>query len=70
MAKTKSTTRSPESINPSLGRLSPTSFKPGTLTQEESGLNLDFVKTFANSPLNLAFGAEYRNETYEIGAGR
>ncbi len=58
-----------ESINPSLGRLSPTSFKPGTLTQEESGLNLDFVKTFANSPLNLAFGAEYRNETYEIGVG-
>jgi iron complex outermembrane receptor protein len=57
------------SINPSLGRLSPTSFKPGTLTQEESGLNLDFVKTFANSPLNLAFGAEFRNETYEIEQG-
>jgi iron complex outermembrane recepter protein len=57
------------SINPSLGILSPTSFRPGTLTQEESGLNLDFVKTFANSPVNLAFGAELRNETYEIGAG-
>ena len=57
------------SINPSLGSLSPTSFKPGKLTQEESGLNLDFVKTFANSPLNLAFGAEYRNETYKIGQG-
>ncbi len=57
------------SINPSLGRLSPTSFKPGTLTQEESGVNLDFVKTFADSPLNLAFGAEYRNETYEIEQG-
>ncbi|MGQ0383172.1 MAG: TonB-dependent receptor plug domain-containing protein [Gammaproteobacteria bacterium] len=57
------------SINPSLGRLSPTSFRPGTLTQEESGFNLDFVKTFANSPLNLAFGGELRNETYEIGAG-
>lgn len=58
-----------ESINPSLGRLSPTSFRPGTLTQEESGLNIDFVKTFADSPLNLAFGGELRNETYEIGAG-
>lgn len=57
------------SINPSLGRLSPTSFKPGNLRQEESGLNLDFVKTFANSPLNLAFGAEFRNETYEIEQG-
>lgn len=57
------------SINPSLGRLSPLSFRPGTLTQEESGLNLDFVKTFENSPLNLAFGAELRNETYVIGAG-
>ena len=58
-----------QTINPSLGALSPTSFKPGTLTQEESGLNIDFVKTFASSPLNLAFGAELRNETYKIGAG-
>jgi iron complex outermembrane receptor protein len=58
-----------DTINPSLGRLSPLSFTPGTLTQEESGLNLDFVKSFANSPLNVAFGAEFRNETYEIGAG-
>ena len=58
-----------DTINPSLGRLSPLSFKPGTLTQEESGVNVDFVKTFAGSPLNLAFGAELRNETYKIGAG-
>ncbi|WP_444887043.1 TonB-dependent receptor plug domain-containing protein [Microbulbifer sp. JMSA008] len=61
------------SINPSLGVLSPTSFKPGTLTQEESSLNADFVKpidvaVFA-SPLNVAFGAEWREETYSIGAG-
>jgi iron complex outermembrane receptor protein len=58
-----------ETINPSLGRLTPLSFRPGTLTQQESGLNLDFVRTFDNSPLNVAFGAELRNETYEIGAG-
>jgi iron complex outermembrane receptor protein len=58
-----------DSINPSLGRLSPTSFRPGKLTQEESGLNVDFVKTFADSPLNIAFGGEFRNETYKIGAG-
>ena len=58
-----------DSINPSLGRLSPTTFTPGSLTQEESGINVDFVKTFDSSPLNLAFGAEWRNETYIVGAG-
>jgi iron complex outermembrane recepter protein len=58
-----------DTINPSLGRLTPLSFKPGTLTQEESGVNVDFVKTFSGSPVNLAFGAELRNETYKIGAG-
>ncbi len=62
-----------ETINPSLGSLSPTSFRPGTLTQEEAGINLDFVKTIdvdsLASPLNIAFGLEYRDETYKIGAG-
>jgi iron complex outermembrane recepter protein len=58
-----------DTINPSLGRLSPLSFSPGTLTQEESGINLDFVQSFENSPLNVAFGAELRNETYKIEAG-
>ena len=57
-----------DSINPSLGRLSPTSFTPGTLTQEESGVNLDFVQSF-DSGLNLGFGGEWRRETYKIGAG-
>jgi iron complex outermembrane receptor protein len=57
------------SINPSLGGLSPTSFRPGTLTQDETGVNLDFVKTFTGSPLNVAFGAEWRDETYKVGAG-
>jgi iron complex outermembrane receptor protein len=58
-----------DSINPSLGGLSPTTFNPGTLIQEESGANLDFVKTFADSPLNLAFGFEWRNETYKVREG-
>jgi iron complex outermembrane receptor protein len=62
-----------ESINPSLGALSPTSFSPGKLTQEETSLNADFVKQFdvgnLASPLNFAFGAEWRQETYKIGAG-
>jgi iron complex outermembrane recepter protein len=56
-------------INPSLGQLTPLDFRPGTLTQEESGVNLDFVRTFDELPLNVAFGAELRNETYVIGAG-
>ncbi len=62
-----------ETINPSLGNLSPDSFKPGTLTQQETSGNLDFVKPLAvgglASPLNVAFGLEYRDETYKIGAG-
>jgi iron complex outermembrane receptor protein len=58
-----------ETINPSLGSLSPTTFRPGTLTQEESSLQADLVKTFDGSPLNIAFGGGWRNETYDIGAG-
>ncbi|WP_250458683.1 TonB-dependent receptor plug domain-containing protein [Microbulbifer litoralis] len=62
-----------DSINPSLGALSPTSFNPGTLTQEETSLNADFVQPLEiaalAAPLNLAFGAEWREETYKIGAG-
>ena len=62
-----------QSINPSLGGLSPTSFRPGKLTQEETSFTADFVKQFnadsLASPLNFAFGFEYRDETYKIGAG-
>ena len=62
-----------ESINPSLGRLSPTNFKPGRLTQEESALTVDLVKEIdvgsLASPLNVAFGAEWREETYVIKEG-
>ncbi|MDG2519741.1 TonB-dependent receptor plug domain-containing protein [Lysobacter soli] len=61
------------SINPSLGRLSPTSFEPGDLTQLERGANADFVWPWQNdvfaTPVNVAFGAEWREETYKIRAG-
>lgn len=57
------------SINPSLGGLSPLDFKPGTLNQEETGVNLDFVKTFDNNPANVGFGLEWRRETYKIDTG-
>jgi iron complex outermembrane receptor protein len=58
-----------QSINPSLGALSPLDFSPGTLTQEESSFNADFVKTWDSSPINLGFGAEWRRETYKIDTG-
>ncbi|GAA6169692.1 TonB-dependent receptor plug domain-containing protein [Sessilibacter corallicola] len=57
------------SINPSLGVLSPTTFRPGTLTQEENGFNANFVQSWSDLPLNLAFGVEWREEVYKIGAG-
>jgi iron complex outermembrane receptor protein len=62
-----------DSINPGLGINSPTSFRPGVLEQREIGINGDFVLPIyvdgLASPLNLAFGGEYRRETYEIGTG-
>jgi iron complex outermembrane receptor protein len=61
------------SINPSLGRTSPTTFQPGHLTQLERGANLDFAYPWQNdvfaSPVNIAFGGEWREETYKIGTG-
>lgn len=61
------------SINPSLGRLSPTRFEPGHLTQLERGANVDFAYPWQNdvfaSPVNVAFGGEWREETYKIGTG-
>jgi iron complex outermembrane receptor protein len=57
------------SINPSLGSLSPTNFHPGKLTQREQGAGADFVRSFDDSPLTLAFGANWRQETYIIHQG-
>ncbi len=57
------------SINPSLGSLSPTNFHPGKLTQREQGAGADFVRSFNDSPLTIAFGAQWRQETYIIHQG-
>lgn len=61
------------SINPGLGRNSPLNFRPGQLEQRELGTNADFVYPVnidgLASPLNIAFGGEWRRETYEIGIG-
>lgn len=54
-------------INPSLGPDSPTSFHPGTLQQTEKNVNADF--NYPIGSLNVAFGAEYRDETYAIMSG-
>lgn len=62
-----------DTINASLGPASPTSFDPGTLIQREFNLNIDFSYEWDSSlfasPVNIAFGGERRNETYEIVAG-
>jgi iron complex outermembrane receptor protein len=61
------------SINASLGPVSPTDFNIGELVQNETNLNADFNMLWSSPMLyeaaNIAFGLEYRKETYEIKAG-
>lgn len=60
-------------INASFGSDSPTSFYLGTLSQQEFNQNLDFVYPLDTGilygPVNIAFGAEHRQETYGVAAG-
>ena len=59
-------------INPSLGAQSPTSFSPGTYIQTEDMLNIDLSKVVdigLEEPMSIAGGFEYRNESYESIAG-
>lgn len=61
-----------ETINASLGPLSPTSFDAGSRYQEETNVSLDFVYQWENvlpEPINVAFGAEFRREQFGIEAG-
>ena len=60
-------------INPSLGPDSPTSFDPGDLSNEEFQLQADFTQEFEiglASPLLFAFGASYLDEAYEVIEGQ
>lgn len=62
-----------DSINASLGPASPTAFDLGRLTQEEKIVNANFnyawnLAALAH-PVNVGFGAEYRNERYGVQAG-
>ena len=54
-------------INPSMGNESPTSFQPGDLTNEETQIQADFTYDF--DEYILAFGASYLDESYEISEG-
>lgn len=59
-------------INPSLGPNSPTSFRPGDLINEETQYQADFSYEFESgfaSPIVVAFGASYLDESYEIVGG-
>jgi iron complex outermembrane receptor protein len=54
------------------GLPSPSNFYDGLLQTSQSTTTIDFNRDFnvgLAGPLNVAFGAEYRRETYKIGAG-
>ncbi len=60
-------------INPSMGRASKQSFRPGDLINEETQFQADFTYEFdagdLASPLLFAFGASYMDESYEVVEG-
>ena len=59
-------------VNPSFGPDTPTSFYLGKLQQSETNFNADFsypVELGLASPLNIAWGAEWRREAYDVGLG-
>ena len=56
-------------VNASLGPETPDTFDPGLYRQQELGFNLD-VSHAVNDRLNVAAGAEWRNEQFEIGLGQ
>jgi iron complex outermembrane receptor protein len=54
-------------VNASLGPDTPTAFHAGRYTQREKAFNADFVKLVDTT--NYAWGVEWRQDTFEIGAG-
>jgi iron complex outermembrane receptor protein len=55
-------------INPSMGPDSPTSFRPGDLTNQEMQLQADFFYGLTDT-ISLVFGASYLDETYKVVQG-
>jgi iron complex outermembrane receptor protein len=61
-----------DSLSPTYGPDTQTSFQFGSLIQKEVDVATDFVwsvEAGLSSPLTVAFGAEYREETYEATEG-
>lgn len=60
-------------VNASLGPQTPTTFNPGAYEQVDKNFNADFSfpvdSDLFYSDLNVAFGAEYRSETFTVTAG-
>ena len=59
-------------INPSYGFSSPTSFDAGSLAYDQLVFGIDASRAYEvgwAGPLNVAFGLDARRESYEIGAG-
>lgn len=54
-------------VNPSLGILSPTQFYTGSLNVTQTVINADLVKSFGNS--SLAVGVEQRGESFQQSEG-
>jgi len=59
------------SLNASFGPSSPTRAKAGDLVLDQTTFNFDASKLFeaGNTPINVAWGGEYRKEGYEIKPG-
>lgn len=61
-------------VNASLGPNTPTSFKPGVNHQTDTNFNVDLAYPLAlpalASPLNVAFGFEWREEEFEVERGQ
>ncbi|WP_425483735.1 TonB-dependent receptor plug domain-containing protein [Alteromonas ponticola] len=61
-----------KTVNPSLGPESPTAFRPGGVSQIERTINLDIsksIETAVAEAVNVAFGFEWRAESYHQRAG-
>jgi len=71
--KNRAETYLTDSVNPTYGLLSPTSFYDGAFTAAETTANADFSREFDTgifaTPLNVALGAEARKDSYGIEAG-
>ena len=56
-------------VNASLGPITPRDFDPGYYEQSDTSFNADFSMPLSDN-LNLAFGGEVRTEEFSIGAGQ